>query len=57
MFRQWGADVINMTIVPEIVLARELGIPYANVALSTDYDCWREDTEHVGCFVCFGLMT
>ncbi|KAI6242171.1 S-methyl-5'-thioadenosine phosphorylase [Aphelenchoides fujianensis] len=47
MFRQWGATVINMTAVPEVVLARELGIPYASVALSTDYDCWKDDEELV----------
>ncbi|MFX0024430.1 MAG: S-methyl-5'-thioadenosine phosphorylase [Candidatus Hermodarchaeota archaeon] len=43
MFRIWGADVINMSIAPETVLANEAGIPYAAVAMSTDYDCWKED--------------
>src|SRR3989338_1096900 len=43
MFRQWGADVINMSIAPEAILANELGIPYATIALSTDYDCWKTD--------------
>ncbi|MFZ5570005.1 MAG: S-methyl-5'-thioadenosine phosphorylase [Thermodesulfobacteriota bacterium] len=43
MFRAWGADVINMSIAPEAVLANEAGIPYAAVAMSTDYDCWKED--------------
>lgn len=43
MFRQWGADVINMSTAPECVLANELGIPYAAIALSTDYDCWKTD--------------
>jgi 5'-methylthioadenosine phosphorylase len=43
MFRQWGADVINMSIAPEAILANEAGIPYAAVAMSTDYDCWKED--------------
>jgi 5'-methylthioadenosine phosphorylase len=42
MFRQWGADVINMSTVPEVVLAREAGICYATIAMSTDYDCWHE---------------
>ena len=27
MFRQWGADVINMSIAPEAILANEAGIP------------------------------
>ncbi|MFX1395085.1 MAG: S-methyl-5'-thioadenosine phosphorylase [Promethearchaeota archaeon] len=43
MFRSWGADVINMSIAPETILANEAGIPYAAVAMSTDYDCWKED--------------
>jgi 5'-methylthioadenosine phosphorylase len=43
MFRTWGADVINMSTAPEAMLANEAGIPYAAVAMSTDYDCWKED--------------
>jgi 5'-methylthioadenosine phosphorylase len=43
MFRAWGADVINMTTGPECILANEAQIPYAVVAMSTDYDCWKED--------------
>ena len=47
MYRQWNADVINMSTVPEVVLAREAGICYAIVAMSTDYDCFMEDRPHV----------
>jgi 5'-methylthioadenosine phosphorylase len=43
MYRLWGADVINMSIAPEAILANEIGLPYAAVAMSTDYDCWKED--------------
>ncbi|MEH0019145.1 MAG: S-methyl-5'-thioadenosine phosphorylase [Desulfobacter sp.] len=43
MFRLWGADVINMSTAPEAMLANEAGISYAAVAMSTDYDCWKED--------------
>jgi len=43
MFRIWGADVINMSVAPEAILANEAGIPYAVIAMSTDYDCWKED--------------
>jgi 5'-methylthioadenosine phosphorylase len=43
MFRQWGADIINMSTCPEVILANELGIPYQTIAMSTDYDCWKED--------------
>jgi 5'-methylthioadenosine phosphorylase len=42
MFRLWGADVINMSLAPECILANEAGLPYASVAMSTDYDCWKE---------------
>ncbi len=43
MFRLWGADVINMSVAPEVTLANELGMPYAAIAMSTDYDCWKDD--------------
>ena len=47
MFRQWGADVINMSIAPEATLAREAGLEYAAIAMSTDYDCWKIDEKPV----------
>lgn len=34
-----------MTTVPEVTLAKELGMSYASIALVTDYDCWKEDEE------------
>ena len=43
MFRQWGADVINMSIAPEAILAKEANIDYCAIAMSTDYDCWKTD--------------
>ncbi len=43
MFQSWGADLINMSTAPECILANELGIPYAAVAMATDYDSWKED--------------
>ncbi|KAI9320870.1 nucleoside phosphorylase domain-containing protein [Dichotomocladium elegans] len=45
MYRSWGADVINMSALPEAKLAREAEIAYQMVCMSTDYDCWREDEE------------
>ena len=47
MFRFWNADVINMSTVPEVALAREKKIHYVSAAMSTDYDCWREGEESV----------
>lgn len=41
LFRSWKCDTINMTMVPECVLAREAEICYAAVAQVTDYDCWK----------------
>ncbi len=43
----FGADLLSMTLVPEIVLARELGMCYAGVAVITDLDVWgREPVQH-----------
>ncbi|QQR89930.1 MAG: S-methyl-5'-thioadenosine phosphorylase [Myxococcales bacterium] len=42
LFRSWGASVVGMTNLPEARLAREAELPYATVALATDYDCWKE---------------
>lgn len=47
MFRILGADIINMSTAPECILANELGIPYATVAMSTDYDSWKTDEQPV----------
>lgn len=46
--RQIGCDVIGMTNVPEVFLAREAQLSYCTITLATDYDCWLEDpTQHV----------
>jgi len=47
MFRLMGADLINMSTVPEVSLANELEIPYQSIAMVTDYDCWKENEEAV----------
>ncbi len=47
LFRQWGADVIGMTAMPEARLAREAGLCYATLAMVTDYDVWHETEEDV----------
>jgi 5'-methylthioadenosine phosphorylase len=47
MYRQWGADVIGMTAMPEARLAREAELPYAILGMVTDYDSWRESDEAV----------
>jgi 5'-methylthioadenosine phosphorylase len=47
LYRSWGCDVIGMTNMPEAKLAREAELPYASVAMVTDYDCWHEEFSHV----------
>ncbi|MDB5432059.1 MAG: S-methyl-5-thioadenosine phosphorylase [Caulobacter sp.] len=43
LHRAWGAQLIGMTGLPEAKLAREAELPYACVAMVTDYDSWRDD--------------
>ncbi|KAI0051459.1 Methylthioadenosine phosphorylase [Auriscalpium vulgare] len=47
MYRQWGGDLINMSVLPEAKLAREAEISYALIATATDYDSWRPHAEAV----------
>ncbi|MBW7856837.1 MAG: S-methyl-5'-thioadenosine phosphorylase [Leptonema sp. (in: Bacteria)] len=47
MYRQWGADIINMSVLPEAKLARESEISYQMICMSTDYDCWKVEEEPV----------
>src|SRR5579885_238188 len=47
LYRSWGCSVIGMTAMPEAKLAREAELPYAIVAMVTDYDCWHEHHGHV----------
>ncbi len=43
LYISMGGSIIGMTNMPEAKLARELEMCYATLALSTDYDCWKED--------------
>lgn len=47
LYKSWGCDLVNMTIVPEVILAKEIGLCYAAIAMSTDYDCWRDSGNKV----------
>ena len=47
LHRSWGCDTVNMTTVPEVILANEVGLCYASIALPTDYDAWKEETVSV----------
>ncbi len=56
MYRAWGADVIGMTALPEAYLAREAELPYALLAMVTDYDAWRESEAGVEAAQVFAVM-
>ena len=47
LYRSWGCSVIGMTAMPEAKLAREAELPYAIVAMVTDFDCWHDDHDSV----------
>ncbi len=47
MYRGFGVSVIGMTAMPEAKLAREAELPYALLAMATDYDCWHDTEEDV----------
>ena len=47
LYRTWGVSVIGMTTMPEAKLAREAELPFAALALATDYDCWHEGHDDV----------
>lgn len=54
--RQAGCDLVGMTNVPEVFLAREAQICYATIGIATDYDCWMEDaSKHVQVSAIFAL--
>ncbi len=56
LYRQWGADVIGMTAMPEARLAREAELPYALLGMVTDYDCWRTEEAGVEAAEVFAVM-
>lgn len=47
LYQSWGIDIIGMTTLQEAKLSREAEICYSALAMVTDYDCWREETEAV----------
>lgn len=47
LYRSWDVSVIGMTNLPEARLAREAELPYATLAMATDYDCWHEGHDAV----------
>ena len=43
--KQANCDIVGMTNIPEVFLAREAQISYATLGVVTDYDCWKEGQE------------
>ena len=41
LWRIMKADIIGMTLIPEVVLAREKELCYLSISSVTDYDCWK----------------
>lgn len=56
LLRQSGCDLVGMTNVPEVFLAREAQLCYATIGVATDYDCWMDDpARHVSVAAIFAL--
>jgi len=54
--RSAGCQLVGMTNVPEVFLAREAQMGYATIGIVTDYDCWMEDpSKHVTVSSIFAL--
>ncbi len=56
LYRNWGCDIINMSTVPEIILANEMELKYQSIAMSTDYDSWHENEENVTMEMVYAVM-
>ena len=56
LYRSWGVSVIGMTNLPEARLAREAELPYATLAMVTDYDCWHEGHDAVSVEAVVAMM-
>jgi 5'-methylthioadenosine phosphorylase len=47
LYKNWGCDVVGMTNMPEVKLAKEAEIRYCSISMVTDYDCWHPDHDSV----------
>jgi 5'-methylthioadenosine phosphorylase len=57
LYRSFGAHVIGMTNLPEAKLAREAELPYASLAMATDYDCWHHSADAVSVDAVIAVLT
>jgi 5'-methylthioadenosine phosphorylase len=56
LYRSWGADVVGMTAIPEVKLAREAELCYAILAAVTDYDSWHAGHDAVDAATVFAVL-
>lgn len=56
LHREWRADLIGMTALPEAKLAREAEICYAMLAAVTDYDTWHDGHDSVDAKMVFETL-
>ncbi|MEO8539227.1 MAG: S-methyl-5'-thioadenosine phosphorylase [bacterium] len=56
LHREWRADLIGMTALPEAKLAREAEICYALLAAVTDYDTWHDGHDTVDAKMVFETL-
>ena len=56
LYPSWGVSVIGMTNLPEARLAREAELPYATLAMATDYDCWHDGHDAVTVHAVIAVM-
>ena len=47
LYKSWNCDIIGMTNMPEVRLAREAEMGYVSIAMVTDYDCWHKNHDAV----------
>jgi 5'-methylthioadenosine phosphorylase len=56
LHREWRADLIGMTALPEAKLAREAELCYAMLAAVTDYDTWHDAHDSVDAKMVFETL-
>ena len=47
LYKSWNCDIIGMTNMPEVRLAREAEMGYVSIGMVTDYDCWHRNHDAV----------
>ena len=50
LYKSWNCDVIGMTNMPEVRLAKEAEMVYASIDMVTDYDCWHKSESEVSVY-------